>query len=202
MNRILVVVTVAGLLVAGCDKKQQSEAPKELQTQQAQGQGMPPGHPDLSAMDAGNSVAGVSWTVPTGWNVGPPKQMRVATYMIPAASGDEEGAELGVFFFGSGQGGDVQTNIDRWVDQFENAKPSQSSKKVNGMNVELITIAGTYLAPSGPMMQSSGKKKNYRLLGAIVGAPEGSVFFKLVGPDKTVKASQRGFDALVGSLTK
>ncbi|MBI5472789.1 MAG: hypothetical protein HY961_10640 [Ignavibacteriae bacterium] len=201
MNRLLLVAAAASIVLVGCNKnRQQSEAPKELQSQQQGEPQMPPGHPDISAASGGNSVAGVQWAVPTGWKEGPPKQMRVATYVIPAAAGDEEGGELGVFYFGSGQGGDVQTNIDRWVGQFENARPNQTAKTVNGMKVELITIAGTYLSPSGPMMQSSGKKENYKLLGAIVAAPEGSVFFKLTGPEKTVNAARKDFDGLVGSL--
>jgi hypothetical protein len=52
------------------------------------------------------------------------------------------------------------------------------------------------------MMQSTGKKTGYRLLGAIVEAPEGNVFFKLTGPAATVGAAQADFDALVGSMKK
>lgn len=199
MKYSLLPVVAFSIVLAGCNQKQQSEAPKELQTPQ---QAMPEGHPDISAMSAEPAVAGVKWTVPSNWTAGPSKQMRVATYVIPAASGDPEGGELGVFYFGSGQGGDVQMNIDRWVNQFENAKPSQSSKEVNGMKVDIVKIAGAYLAPSGPMMQSSGKNENYRLLGAIVGAPEGSVFFKLTGPAKTIAAAEGDFNSLIASLKK
>ena len=158
MKRVLVLFAAASVMLVACNKKQQTEAPKELQSQQPQQQ-LPAGHPSLG----GNTVAGVKWTVPSGWTVGPEKAMRIVTYNIPAAGGDAEGAELGVFHFGSGQGGDVENNIGRWVSQFEDAKgPDRSSKEVNGMKVELVKIAGTYLAPSGPMMQSSGKKTNYR----------------------------------------
>jgi hypothetical protein len=52
------------------------------------------------------------------------------------------------------------------------------------------------------MMMSSGKKENYRLLGAIVAGPQGSVFFKFTGPAKTVAAAQPEFDALIASMTK
>jgi hypothetical protein len=52
------------------------------------------------------------------------------------------------------------------------------------------------------MMQSTGKKPGYRLLGAIVEAPEGNVFFKLTGPDATVGAAQAELDALVASFEK
>src|SRR5262249_43297004 len=41
--------------------------------------------------------APVKWTRPSRWKAGPPKQMRTATYMIPAAPGDSEEAECTVF---------------------------------------------------------------------------------------------------------
>lgn len=200
MYRTFLFLMMVSLALIGCTKKQ-SEPPQEMQSQQ-QGE-MPEGHPDISAMSAPNAVAGVRWTMPSRWSEGPPKQMRVATYNIPAASGDAEGGECAVFYFGSGQGGDVESNIQRWVGQFvEAGKPKRSSKEVNGMKVELVEVAGTYTAPSGPMMQASGNKENYRLLGAIVAAPEGSVFFKFTGPAKTVGAAEKDFNALIASLTK
>jgi hypothetical protein len=129
--------------------------------------------------------------------------MRIATYMIPVSDGDPEGGECAVFHFGSGQGGDVQSNINRWLGQFEDAgKPLQESKEVHGLPVTIVAVSGTYLAPGGPMMQSQGKKSNYRLLGAIIEAPGGAVFFKLTGPSKTVTSAEKEFDALVASVSK
>ena len=201
MNRSLMLFAVLSVMLLACNnKKQESQVPKELQSQSQQQ--MPSGHPEIGA-GSSTSVAGVSWTLPSRWSEGPQKQMRVATYVVPAVSGDADGGECAVFFFGAGQGGDTQMNIDRWVGQFENAKgPDQSGKEVNGMKVTLVKIAGTYLAPGGPMMQSSGKHENYRLLGAIVAAPEGSVFFKFTGPAKTVASAESDFNSLVQSLTK
>jgi hypothetical protein len=50
------------------------------------------------------------------------------------------------------------------------------------------------------MMQSQGKKEKFRLLGAIVEAPQGSVFFKFTGPANTVAAAEEEFDELIESL--
>jgi hypothetical protein len=77
----------------------------------------------------------------------------------------------------------------------------RSTREVNGMKVTLVQISGTYLAPGGPMMESQGKKDNYKLLGAIVEGPEGSVFFKFTGPAHTVNAARVEFDGMIGSLT-
>jgi hypothetical protein len=73
---------------------------------------------------------------------------------------------------------------------------------VAGLRVTRVELDGTYLAPGGPMMQSTGKKTGYRLLGAIVEAPGGNVFFKLTGPAATVAAAAAELDALVLSIRK
>ncbi len=146
--------------------------------------------------------AGVKWTVPASWKLAAGRPMRVATYTIPAAPGAET-AECGVFFFGSGQGGGVDENINRWLAQFEGGSaPKKSEKTVGGLKVHLVDVSGTYLAPGGPMMQSQGKKPGYRLLGAIVEAPQGMVFFKCTGPAATIAKAQADFGRLIGSLSK
>ena len=129
--------------------------------------------------------------------------MRVATYTVPKATTDTEDGECAVFYFGSGQGGDVQSNIARWAGQFQTSQqPEQSTTDVNGIKVTLVKISGSYAAPSGPMMQSQGMKPNYRLLGAIVEAPEGAVFFKTTGPAATITAAEKQFSELVASIKK
>lgn len=180
--------------LTGCTEKKQE--------QQQMPQSAPPGLMQ-SPHGPANAAAGVQWVIPKSWSTMPPRQMRVATYGSPAAGDDAEGGECAVFFFGGGQGGDVDANIDRWVGQFKNAgAPVRSTKDVNGLRVTLVQIAGTYLAPGGPMMQSQGEKANYRLLGAIVDAPEGSVFFKFTGPAKTITAGESDFQGMINSLTK
>jgi hypothetical protein len=155
-----------------------------------------------AAASPGGSAGGVRWTLPAGWQAGADRPMRVATYAIPAAAGQEAG-ECGVFFFGRGQGGSVEDNLARWKSQFEpppEAKPTVQT--VNGLKVHQIDLSGTYLAPAGPMMQSQGKKPGWRLLGAIVEAPDGLVFFKATGPAATMKNAEKDFAALVKSLSK
>ncbi|MFN7946191.1 MAG: hypothetical protein U0Z53_12625 [Blastocatellia bacterium] len=152
------------------------------------------------------SIGGVKWTVPARWQTGPEKSMRVATYLIPAAAGDSEGGECGVFFFGPGQGGGVQANIDRWIGQFKQpggglsaSAAKQKQETINGLKVTTVEVGGSYTG--GPMNAGTGDKSGYRLLGAIVEGPQSAVFFKLVGPAKTVNAAQGDFQALLRSLS-
>jgi hypothetical protein len=148
------------------------------------------------------AAGGVLWNVPARWTTGTGSSMRVATYAVPGAKGAEAG-ECAVFFFASGQGGSIDANVERWSKQFETTPaPQRSAATVAGLKVTRVQLAGTYLAPGGPMMQSTGKRPGTRLVGAIVEAPEGNVFFKLTGPAATVGAAQAEFDALVASLRK
>ncbi len=155
-----------------------------------------------AAIAVEGNAAGVKWVAPAPWKLEADRPMRVATYSIPAASGSEAG-ECGVFYFGQGQGGGVEENLTRWTQQFEaGTAPKKAEKTVRGLRVHTIDLSGTYLASGGPMMKSQGKKPGYRLLGAIVEAPRGLVFFKCTGPAPTIGKAQADFESLIGSFVK
>ena len=172
------------------------------------GQDTPAAAAAPSGEQATGEAAGVGWTVPARWQVQPPRMMRVATYLVPTAEGDDEPGECAVFFFGQGQGGSVELNLQRWQDQFETESggpptPAQRQSSINGIPVTTVSLAGTYLASMGPMFQSGAEKKpGYKMLGAIVEAPEGNVFLKLTGPEKTVLGAEGEFQDLMNSLRK
>jgi len=133
--------------------------------------------------------------------------MRAATYVIPPAQGDHEGAECVVYFFGAGQGGSVQANIDRWKGQFTqpNGKPADSKVArltIHGLPVTTIEAAGDYSGMGGPMAQQPSAKHGYRMMGAIVEGAGGNVFIKFTGPANTIGAHQSQFQALLGSFEK
>ena len=146
---------------------------------------------------------GLTWTVPAKWTTLDARSMRVATYGIPATGGDAEGAECAVFYFGPNQGGGAAENLDRWVGQFENpSQPERTQADIAGFKVYRVHVTGAYLAPSGPMMQSTGTKPGYALLGAIVEGPNGRVFFKLTGPQKTVNNAKSELEGMLKTMRK
>ncbi len=150
-----------------------------------------------------SAVAGVLWSYPTRWSKGAPRMMRAATYTIPGPSEGIEGGECAVFFFGAGQGGDVDLNLQRWEAQFENGTTKEKKDlTVDEVQVTTVVIEGSYLSPSGPMMQSEGVKENYKLLGAVIQAPGGMVFFKLTAPKASADAATEEFSAMVGSIVR
>ena len=52
------------------------------------------------------------------------------------------------------------------------------------------------------MAAVKSKQPNYRLLGAIVQAPQGNVFYKFTGPSKVVAANQGKFDGMLSSIKR
>src|SRR5688500_16022172 len=160
----------------------------------------------LAVADTGG---GIKWTPPAAWKSQGERPMRVATYTIPAAKGDTEAGELAVFYFGPGQGGGVDANIDRWIGQFQqpDGKPSADRAKrqkrtMNGLAVTTIDLPGTYMASAGPMSPTKTSKADFRLIGAIVEGPQGAVFFKLTGPAKTIAASEAAFEKMLASVSR
>lgn len=150
------------------------------------------------------SAAGLRWTAPASWKAEATRPMRAATYSIPLAAGDQGIAECVVNYFGPGQGGGVEANIERWKTQVLGADgkpaPSKIDKRTGrGVPITLIDTSGTYTGMGGPMM--AGKPvPGYRLIGAIVEGPGGSVFFKLTGPAKTIAAQQKNFEQLLAAI--
>lgn len=151
------------------------------------------------------SAAGVRWAAPAGWKAEAARPMRAATYSIPLAAGDQGIAECVVNYFGPGQGGGVDDNIERWRGQVQgpDGKPAAATidkRTVRGFPITMVDASGTYTGMGGPMMAGSKPVTGYRLIGAIVEGPGGSVFFKLTGPAKTIAAQQKTFEQLLASI--
>jgi hypothetical protein len=154
----------------------------------------------FAAVLLAESIAGLQWTAPAGWKTGEPKPMRAATYLV-------DDAECVVYFFGQGQGGGVQANIERWKGQFSqpNGQPvtaKTAQKTIHGLPVTTIDISGNYAGMAGPMGAPSAPKPGYRMLGAIVENPGGNIYIKFAGPVKTIVANQAKFDGLLASFHK
>jgi hypothetical protein len=193
---LLLAMTLTLLNACSSEKKQQAASdPKDGITIEATTSGQ--------KAESG-SAAGIDWKIPKGWVKGPDKAMRAATYLVGS---DAAQAECAVFYFGAGQGGDVEANIARWISQVN--QPDGSDSKTIAVRGEVksvcckittIEVGGTYLASSGPMMQSATEKPGYVLLGGIAPAPQGNVFFKMTGPKETIGKVKAEFLQMLESV--
>jgi hypothetical protein len=159
-----------------------------------------------SAVLSAESAGGLRWTMPAGWKAQPERPMRAATYTVAAVPGDLDAGECAIFYFGRGQGGSVQDNLDRWQNQMQDPSGKRAAAKIDkrqagGLTITRIDASGGYTGMAGPMAKTSRAVPGYRLLGAVVEGPGGNnVFVKFTGPEKTVAANLKQFEALLASF--
>jgi hypothetical protein len=143
--------------------------------------------------------------VPADWTEKPSTSgMRAAQYQLPAPPGGE--AEVVVYYFGERGAGDVQANVDRWVNQFKQPddKPSKDVAKIEkaqlaGQESTLVSVSGRYVAsamPGGPAQD----KPDQSLFAAIVPSPKGPYYFRLIGSKAAVEAQTGPFRKMLDSL--
>lgn len=144
-------------------------------------------------MGDGSGESPLQFDLPAGWEAQAPESpMRMAQAAIPGPGG---AGQLAVFYFGAGQGGDVEANLERWVGQIEMApgtSPERGTFEANGLRVTWVDVAGT-LQPSTMGMGPSTAQPGSRLLGAVVEGPGGPWFFKATGPEATLAAEREDF---------
>lgn len=158
-------------------------------------------NPQSTATPSGTASGNLKFKAPDGWVAEQPSSsMRVAQYKLPKAEGDSEDASLALYYFGSGQGGSVTANIDRWIGQMEQPDGSASKDKAktetitaNGLKVTMVDVGGTYTAEMAPGSGTRYNNSGYRLRAAVIETPKGNYYAKLVGPAKTVGRWDQSF---------
>jgi len=207
--RLLMAMAVIGALAAFPACKKQEAAPEAAPGTAPTMGGSGPfasGHASELPAAPARPPAEIEWKTPNGWAEKPPASaMRWAQYEIP---GDAGAAELVVFYFGPGQGGEAKANVDRWAGQFQQPDGSDSleklqtkERKIGDMKVLEARISGTYLDGMAMGANAAESKPGWALVGAIVETEQGNKwFFKLTGPEKTVHDADSGFDELIESL--
>ena len=164
--------------------------------------------PQTTAPATQSASGNLTFNAPAGWVVeNTTSNMRVAQYKLPKSAGDAEDGSLVLYYFGQGQGGGTQANIDRWISQIHQADGSDSKDKaksesltVNGLKVTMVDVSGTYSAEMSPGSGDFTRKPNYRLRAAVIETPKGSYFAKLTGPEKTIAHWDQAFRDYINSF--
>jgi hypothetical protein len=160
------------------------------------------------------TIDGMTANAPADWKEVPTtSSMRVKQFSVPHApddkadKADKQDAELVVFFFGAGSGGDAEANITRWKTLFEppaGKAIDQVTKvqtfKVKDVKVTYVDISGTYLFKARPMDTESEKRPGHRMIAIVWESKNGPYFMRLVGPEKTVTRAKSAFDSWLKSF--
>lgn len=184
MLKTIISLFTLALVSAGCSKNAATLGPGQTAAQSS----------SRASASVQTAVGELVSKVPDGWVAEKPtSDMRVAQYKLPKAEGDSEDALLVVYYFGQGQGGSAEANIDRWINQIKQPDGGSSKERaktgtltVNGLAVTTVDVAGNYAGGMSPDSAPANNKSIYRLRAAVIDTPKGSYFVKLTGPEKTV----------------
>jgi hypothetical protein len=139
-------------------------------------------------------VGALTFTRPADWEWVPVSSpMRKAELKVPGAK-PEDSADITFFHFGPQGGGDVQSNVQRWVSQFKGPDGATKieTKDIGGSKVTLVSTEGTFTS-GGMFGGPTTTHDNFALLGAIIENSDGNIFIKMTGPVALVKESHDKF---------
>jgi hypothetical protein len=153
------------------------------------------------------TLLGYHTTVPAGWTTrAPASAMRLAEYVVPG-HGSQPGAEVIVYFFGKGMGGNVASNLARWKGQFSSPDGKPVYEKVTRApgGVFPVTFAeyrGTYARAIGMGSAPEQARPGQTLIAAVAETPNGTLFIQLFGPSARVAAEREAFVKFVSQLAR
>jgi hypothetical protein len=200
MNTRLVylAMSAAALVVAGCQKSEPTlpapsppAAPPPAAKQPAT---LPPGHPpiDMSAqaLPPGATAQAINpqWTVPEGWQAGPPSSVRRASFAVKGPAG--QAVDIAVTAFPGDVGGTL-ANVNRWRGQIGLAPLAQAEADKLTAKLDVNGVAAT-------VVDFAGEKQ--RMIVATIPHGGNSWFFKMTGAAALVEAQKSVFLEFVKSV--
>lgn len=147
---------------------------------------------------------GLEAHAPTAWTMVPPAtDKRLAQFKI-VTPGEGMTAEVIVYYFGKGEGGTAEANIERWQGQFVGTEnrpvtPVVDRFQSNGMTVTTAELHGAYARGIG-IGPVGVPKPDQTLLAAVVESPEGNLIIQLHGKAPSVSTHKEAFLAFVRSI--
>lgn len=170
---------------------------------------LPVGHPAMPGASPATDAKVLKFDAPEAWVAQPvSRPFRKAQYTVPRSGDDTTDGQMIVFYFGKGEGGGVQANLDRWRGMFTTPDGSPvaddavkvDSFEVNGLKATTLVVSGRYADAMMSPEHAQPSGNTYRMLAAVVETPDGPWFFKTIGPDATLSAHREAFDKMIRSV--
>ena len=168
---------------------------------------LPAGHPDVSSMQgmslpdtalptaANSSSQPLTWTTPAGWTEIPPSQMRVASFKVAGANGQQ--ADVSIVPL-SGNGGGDPANVNRWRGQVGLQDASDDAILSSAENVEAGGAPAQLYDIDG---KNPDNGKPMRILAAIQHRDDTAWFFKMTGDADVVEQQKPAFAQFIKSIS-
>jgi len=153
------------------------------------------------------NIAGVTFTIPYRWQVKPVENANRAGQWYVSLPDDEEGegADVVVFYFGPGIGGNARENIAAWnglvLDSQGNPAPAKiSTLTAGGFKISLMSVFGIYEQPMEQPGLPPLAKPKFGLLGAVIESPQGNIYWRLTGPEALITTTLPVFNKVIASV--
>jgi hypothetical protein len=146
---------------------------------------------------------GLTSELPADWVASEPSSsMRLLQLGVPGAE-EGEGGQFVVYYFGPGQGGSLEANLERWVSQFSNPDGTPGEPVVtplkSPMPATLVELRGNYARGVG-MGPTGDALPDRMLLAAVVETPQGNLYPQLHGPAALVTAQRQAFIGFIEGI--
>lgn len=158
---------------------------------------LPPGHPSISSTPGTTATAAphLTWTTPAGWTEVAPSEMRVASFKVKGANGQQ--ADVSVIPLPGMAGSDL-ANVNRWRGQVGLSAIAADAMQKAAQNIVAGGQPGLLYDIAGTNPESGNTE---RILGVIQHRPDGnSWFYKMTGDAKLVAQEKPAFIKFLKSL--
>ena len=144
-------------------------------------------------------------TAPSTWQSRQPgSSMRLAEFTTPGQT-ESAGTEVVVYFFGAGQGGSVEANVERWTQQFtddagNHPQATVTTETSGPFPATFVQLRGNYNRSIGMGETTTVARPDQILLAAVVETPRGNLHIQMHGPAASVTAEEPAFQGFVRSI--
>jgi hypothetical protein len=179
-------LVLAGLALGGCHRDE-IKVYRVAKNQAAPPMLSPANPPAAQPEIAAPARPRVSWRTPDGWSETPAGEMRVGSFKIKGADGQQ--ADVSIIPLGGAAGGDV-ANVNRWRGQVGLEPASADEIKKLAKGVEVAGLPAELYELSG---KNPGSDEPVGILAAILNLEGTAWFFKMTGDARVVAGQKAAF---------
>ena len=130
--------------------------------------------------------------------------MRLLQFEVPG-QGESGAGQFVLYYFGPGQGGSVEANVERWRSQFSRPDGSEVEAVITRLEgaslpATLVELEGSYARSVG-MGQVGDVLPDRMLLAGVVETPQGNLYPQLHGPAELIRGQRDAFIALLRGIS-
>lgn len=144
----------------------------------------------------------IAWTCPQGWEeTQSTKPQRLVEFTLEQNGPGNAPVQFLVLNGADDHPAARMASITRWETFYrEDTAPQTTTTEQNGVKVTKMRVHGDYEGQNAIGQGDVIKEANWTMICGWVEGPDGSILFKVQGPDAVIKAHEARIDALLASM--